>query len=234
METANRVFETLDALKSADQSVFQSGKGSAVEPDPTCSAWHLWGALPKSSKTYPQIRRLFLQDCSQLNTFTWAKSFPNLEKLWVYGSDKISDIDGIQAAKCLKSLTIWPSFSATITLNSLSPISSLENLEELVYSGRTRDGSLEALNALHKLKTVFFSNSYPWQEVARFEDHHPEVDFRWKGGVVPVANPSLLKCKNCGTPQSMLTGKGLRLACPNCDSDYIEKHLKRYTRRLSA
>jgi hypothetical protein len=124
--------------------------------------------------------------------------------------------------------------SASSTINSLSPISFLTELEDLIYAGKTRDGSLAALHSLQNLKTVFFSNSYAWQEVARFEACHPFVDFPWKGGVVPAANPSLLTCRNCAAPQSMLTGKGLRLACPQCDSAYIEKHLKRYTQLVTA
>ncbi len=137
MGPASKIFQTLDALKSADPAVFHSGKGLIDEPEPTYSGWHLRGALPNSDRTYPQIKELFLQDCSKLKALTWVKCFPNLEKLWIYGSDKISDLEGIQAAKRLKSLTIWSSFSGTITLNSLSPICTLSGLEEFVCAART-------------------------------------------------------------------------------------------------
>lgn len=121
-----------------------------------------------------------------------------------------------------------------ITLDSLSPVSALTELEELIYAGKTRDGSLAALHLLRNLKTVFFSNSYAWQEIALFEAYHPAVDFPWKGGVVLAANPDVMKCKDCRAPQSMLTGKGRRLACPQCDAAYIERHLKRYTQLSTA
>jgi len=232
--TANQIFRTLDALKKRDPSVFNSSRRLVDEPGPTYSRWHLQGAVPSNNKIYTHISQLFFEDCSQLRSFDWVKCFPHLEKLWIYGSDRISDLEGIQAAKGLKSLTIWPSMSASSTINSLSPISFLTELEDLIYAGKTRDGSLAALHSLQNLKTVFFSNSYAWQEVARFEACHPFVDFPWKGGVVPAANPSLLTCRNCAAPQSMLTGKGLRLACPQCDSAYIEKHLKRYTQLVTA
>lgn len=234
MEIASQIFRALDALKKADPSVFHSGQMQVNEPGPSYSRWHMQGAVPSSNKLYPQITSLFLQDCSQLQSFEWVNRFPNLEDLWIFGSDRISDLEGLQAATALKSLTIWSSMSATITVDSLSPVSSLTELENLVYSGKTRDGSLAALHVLRNLKSVFFSNSYAWQEIARFESSHPAIDFAWKGGVVPDANPSVMKCKSCGAPQSMLTGKGLRLACPQCDSAYIEKHLKRYTQILTA
>ncbi|WP_339109753.1 leucine-rich repeat domain-containing protein [Thioclava sp. GXIMD4216] len=233
VDTASRIGQTIDALKDADPNVFHSNKSTVDEPAPTCTGWHLQGRLPESDKTYTQIKRLFLQDCSKLRTLTWVKNFPNLEKLWIYGSDKIADLEGIQAAKYLSSVTVWPSFSGKITLKSLSPIGALKGLEEFIYAGGTRDGSLEALNSLQNLKKTFFSNAYSWQEIARFEAHHPEAAFPWKGGIVPSANPGLLMCKKCGTAQSMLAGKGLRLACPACDSAYIEKHLERYTLLLS-
>ena len=234
METINQILQTLDALKKGDPSVFYSGRGSINEPDSTYSNWHFQGAVPSSNKIYSQIAKLFFQDCDQLQSFEWVKCFPNLQKLWIFGSDRIFSLEGIQAAKGLKSLTIWPSMSANITVDSLSPTSSLIELEDLVFAGKSRDGSLASLHLLRNLKTVFFSNSYAWQEVARFEACHPSVDFPWKGGVVPAGNPSVLKCKSCGAPKSMLTGKGLRLACPQCDSAYIEKHLERYTQLMTA
>lgn len=234
MDAASHIFRTLDALKNADPGVFHSGHRRVDDPSPADSRWHLQGTVPSSNRLYPQITSLFLQECSQLQSFEWVKSFPNLANLWIYGSDRISDLEGIQAAKGLKSLTIWPTMSATTTVDSLSPVSSLTQLEDLIYAGKTRDGSLAALHSLRNLKTAFFSNSYAWQEIARFEASHPYADFPWKGGVVPAANASVMKCKICGTPQSMLTGKGLRLACPKCDFSYIEKHLKRYTQLLTA
>lgn len=227
MDTASRIFQTIDALKGADPNVFHSKMSTVDEPAPTCTGVAFAGGQPESDKTYTQIKWLFLQDFSKLRTLTWAKNFPSLEKLWIYGSDKISDLEGIQAAKYLGSVTVWPSFSGKITLKNLSPIGALDGLEELIWAGGTRDGSLEVLNSLQNLKKVFLSNSYSWQEISCVEAHHPEADFPWKAGIVHSENPGLLKCKKCGTAQSMLAGKGLRLASPTCDSAYIEKLLKR-------
>lgn len=234
MNAASQIFQTLDALQKGALDLFQSNPDVVEEPDQSYSRWHLRDAIPGNDVDFSHIKSLFLQDSSQLQSLVWLKNFPNLEKLWIYGAAKIFDLEGIQSARNLKALTIWPSMTATITLNSLSPLSSLTKLEEMVYSGRTRDGLLVHFHALQNLKTVFFSNSYSWEEIARFEANHPDVDFPWKGGIVPNANPSTLKCKKCTAPQSMLSGKGLKLSCPRCDAAYIEKHLQRYNKIASA
>ncbi len=233
VDYADKIFKTIDKLKTGSSDLFQSYKVVTEEPDQSYSSWHLQeSALPVRSG-FPHVTRLYLQDCNQLQSLDQLENFPNLETLWVYGSDKLANIEGVQFAKKLKSLTIWPSFSANITLGTLAPVAALNELEELIFSGKTRDGSLEFLGSLQHLRTTFFSNSYSWEEIARFEASHPKVEFPWKGGVVHDANPSILKCKKCNLPQAVLSGKGLRLSCPQCDGVYLKKHVERY-RKISA
>lgn len=230
MDTASQIFKTIDTLKIGASDLFYSLKIVTEEPDQSYSAWHLHEVIPSDRSQFPQITRLYLQDCNHLQSLTWLEDFPNLEMLWIYGSDKLADVEGIQGANKLKSLTIWPSFVANITLDSLAPIADLNELEELIFSGKTRDDSLDHLGNLQHLRIAFFSNSYSWEKIARFEASHPKVNFPWKGGVVYSANPTVLKCKKCELPQAMLSGKGLRLSCPTCDSAYIKKHVERYQR----
>lgn len=227
------IFATIDYLQARPSDVFYSYKIVSNEPAPSYTAWHLHETIPTKSIQFTNITHLYLQDSKHLQALDCLESFPNLEMLWVYGSDKLSNIEGIAITKKLKSLTIWPSFSRNIILDSLAPIAALDNLMEFNFSGKTRDGSLSPLQPLQQLSTVFFSNSYSWDEIARFEASHPEIDFPWKGGVVYNANPSVLKCKKCDAPQALLAGKGLKLSCPQCDATYLEKHLERY-RKVSA
>lgn len=235
MSAAEQIFETIDNLQTGRSDIFRSHKNITEEPDAAYIGWHLRQvtSLNFSNLTkITHITRLYLQDCKRLQSLKWLERFPNLEHLWIYGSDKLDSIDGIQASKKLKSLTIWPSFSSNITLDSLAPIATLNQLEALNFSGKTRDGLLHYLNSLPHLKSVFFSNSYSWEEVARFEANHPHVEFPWKGGVVFEANPEVLQCKKCSSSQAMLSGKRLKLTCPKCDASYLAKHLERY-RKIS-
>ena len=234
METANQVFKTIDELRAGAVDLFYSRKTISEQPNQSHAAWHLHEVNQLEECQVTQITRLYLQDCKRLTSLSWLEKFPELETLWIYGSDNLSDISGLRSAKVLKRLIIWPSFSASITLDNLAPISVLNELEHLAFSGKTRDGSLAYLDQLQSLKTAFYSNSYSWQEIASFEASHPEVDFPWKGGVVYNANSSVLKCKKCETPQAMLTGKGLKLSCPQCDTSYLKKHIERYSKISTA
>jgi hypothetical protein len=200
----------IDELRKGSADLFQSCKMISEHPSQSHAAWHMNEVAQFNVCAIPHITRLYLQDCKQLTSLSLLQSFPNLETLWIYGSDKLFDIDGIQSSEALKNLTIWASFSATITLDSLAALSGITDLEHIVFSGKTRDGSLAHLDQHQNLKTAFFSNSYSWQEIAGFEARHPTISFPWKGGVVYEANPQVLKCKKCGAPQAMLAGKGLR------------------------
>ena len=228
MDAVSLIFRTIDELKTRVSGRFRSYKIVTEEPDSSFSAWHLHEAMPSGHNQFPEIRRLYLQDCTHLQSLNWLERFPNLELLWIYGSDRLSSLEGVQFNKKLKSVTISSSFSAQITVDSLAPVAALSDLEELSFNGKTRDGSLDKLGSHPHLRNVFFSNVYSWAEIARFEARYPKVDFPWKGGVVYDANPEVLRCKKCGLPQAMLSGKGLRLACPECDEAYLQKHLARY------
>lgn len=230
MDAPARIFSTINYLRTGAVDVFYSHKIVSDEPDQSNVAWHLHETIPVDGTRFINITRLYLQDSRRIQTLDWLENFPNLETLWIYGSDKLSNIEGIEIANKLKSLTIWPSFSSNITLDSLAPVATLDDLIEFNFSGKTRDGLLTPLQRLKRLSTVFFSNSYSWDEIARFEASQPKIDFPWKGGVVYNANPNILKCKKCEAPQAMLSGKGLKLTCPQCDTAYLKKHLERYSK----
>ncbi|MFN4157842.1 MAG: hypothetical protein ACK4GO_05490 [Gemmobacter sp.] len=230
MDEARQVFQTLDRLKGVSPELFHSRGTVGDHPGPSHTDWHLQGVLPPPGIVFPHVRRLFLEDVRRLLSLGWLAGFPNLDTLWIFQSDNLSDLDGIEGAPNLRSLTIWPSMSGTVMLDSLAPLQSLTLLEVVILACKTRDGLLAPLTALPRLKTVFFPNAYPWEDIARFEARHPDVNFGWKGGVIHEANPGVLRCRTCQAPQSMLTGKGLRLACPACDATYIAKHLQRYRR----
>ena len=128
MDAASQVVRTIDELKTGAADLFQSRKTISEHPSQSQAAWHMHEVALSNACPFPNITRLYLQDCKQLSSLSLLQSFPNLETLWIYGSDKLSDIDGIQSSKALKNLTIWASFSASITLDSLAALSGLTDL----------------------------------------------------------------------------------------------------------
>jgi hypothetical protein len=179
------------------------------------------------------VTSIYLVECRKLTSlFGIAERFPKLKSLWVYSCDRLSTLEGLQSLKELQNLTIWPSFSGTIKIDTLLPLASTLALQNLVFAGTSKDGTLTPLYGLKRLERLFVSNNFSWDQFAHFEAQQPNVDFPWKGGVVFDANPAVLTCQSCGRPKAMLTGKGNRLCCPDCDGGRLSKHIKRY-RELS-
>lgn len=179
------------------------------------------------------VTSIYLVECRKLTSLVGiAERFPKLKSLWVYSCDRLSTLEGLQSLKELQNLTIWPSFSGTIRIDTLLPLASTPALQNLVFAGTSNDGTLTPLYGLERLERLFVSNNFSWDQFAHFEAQQPNVDFPWKGGVVYDANPTVLTCQSCGRPKAMLTGKGTRLCCPDCDGGRLSKHIKRY-RELS-
>ena len=112
MSAAGQIIKTMEDLQTGRSDIFYSYKNVTEEPDNSYIGWHLRQVTSSNFSNLtknPHITRLYLQDCKDLQPLKWLERFPNLENLWIYGSDKLHNIDGIQASKKLKSLTIWPS-----------------------------------------------------------------------------------------------------------------------------
>lgn len=226
------ILKALDHLRAKPAGTLRSVKTLTSMPDHNITEWLLerfglkiLAELPR----VPQLSSLYIVDCAKLESIAGvAVNFPRLRKLWIIGSDRLRSLDGIQSLEELEELKIWPSFSGHMSLDTLEPLENAKGLKTFSFAGRTRDGSLGPLLNLKSLSRIFISNSYSWEEFARFEARRPEVQFLWKGGVTYDANPSALICQRCGSAQAMLTGKGLKLCCPSCEADRLGKHLRRY------
>lgn len=175
------------------------------------------------------VKSLYLVECRKLTSFSGiVERFPKLKTLWAYSCDRLITLDGLQSLKELQALTIWPSFSGRLAVDTLAPLAGAIALRTLVFSGKINDGSLTPLYGLGLLRRAFVPNNLPWDEFARFEAHRPDVAFPWKGGVVYDANPATLVCPSCGRAQAMPTGKGIKLCCPHCEGERLTKHIRRY------
>jgi hypothetical protein len=177
----------------------------------------------------PHIQALYLTDCIQLKSLAGLAAFPALQKLFLYGSDKLEDIEALRDCSNLAHLTISSSFNGKIKLPSLQPLEALSRLSDLYLGVVAEDRKLEPLFGLGNLKRLFLGNVYLWDEFARLEHAHPGLEFEWKSGIVDDALPKILKCKKCDTPLSMLTGFRKGTACAVCDTTKIDKHLQDYS-----
>ena len=227
------ILKTLDHLRAKPAGTLRSVKSFTSTPDHNVTEWFLErsGLKILAELPYvPQLSGLYVVDCPKLESIAGvAEIFPRLRKLWVFGSDRLRSLEGVQFLDELEELVIWSSISGHISIDTLAPLENVQELKKFSFAGRTKDGSLGPLSNLKSLRHLFVSNAYSWEEFARFEARQPETQFPWKGGVVYEANPSVLICQHCGSAQAMLTGKGLKLCCPSCEADRLGKHLRRYT-----
>lgn len=231
MDAFARIVKALGTLRQGKTGLYCSIKRVERRPNPNEQEWCLENIALDTLASLPPLEHLthlYLVNCGKLKALSGIERFPGLKSLWIYESDRLASIDGIQSLGALKYLTIWPSFSSQITLETLDPLRNIKTLREFIFAGRARDGSLTALQKLPQLETLFLSNAFSWEEFAKFEANQPAVQFCWKGGVVYDVNPSVMKCPSCGSAQAILTGKGLRLCCPKCDIERLNKHLARY------
>lgn len=233
LEAFTAILKTLETLRGNGSGVLRSIRKIERISDVTETSWCIEDAPFTDLSELPaaqHLTSLYLVGCRKLKSFSGiAEHFPKLKTLWVYECDRLENLDGLQFLKQLEALTIWPSFSGKISVDSLEPLAGATTLNRLIFSGKCKDGSLAPLYELENLRSLFLSNNFAWDEFARFEAHQPDVTFPLKGGVVYDANPMALRCSSCSEPQAMLTGKGLQLCCPSCDAERLAKHIKRYT-----
>ena len=232
------IVRTLDTIRTHKNGHLRSIKTIERFPTPDENSWSLEEITQLNLSELPvfkHVNSLYICDCRKLTSLSIiAEKFPQLHNLFIYSSDRLTSLDGLQSLQELQTLTIWPSFSGSISLESFKPLTDITTLRSLVFSGKCIDGSLAPLYGLKHLQHMFLSNNFNWEEFANFERHQPHVNFCWKGGVVYDANPAILQCKKCNKAQAMLTGRGKKLCCPDCDAKRLEKHLHDYSSLSSA
>ncbi len=106
---------------------------------------------------------------------------------------------------------------------TLEPLTSLQELYWLsLGTFMVEQDGLSPLAKLRKLKYLFISNKYKFEDVAALAGARPDVEcdlFEPVSGVY-----DFFACKKCGEHTMILpTGKGKPWMCQTCDSKKIEK-----------
>lgn len=152
---------------------------------------------------------------------------PNLEWLELENIRACSDLSFIKNLKNLKGLSIVGDGNSTkyLKAKTLEPLTALQNLYWLSLRAFmvAQDGVLP-LAKLRKLKYLFISNKYEFEDVAALAGTRPDIEcdlFEPVSGIY-----DFLACKKCGEHTMVLpTGKGKSWMCQACDVKRIEKHI---------
>lgn len=118
----------------------------------------------------------------------------------------------------------------TLTLNTLTPLLSLQQLQWLqLQTVDIEDKSLAPVARLPALQQLLLSNSFPMEQIALLAGQRPDIHcelFNPCGEAV-----SWTQCKKCqNATMVMLTGKGTPWLCTSCDAARISRHQDEFWR----
>lgn len=155
----------------------------------------------------PVLEWLELENIRACEDLSFTKNLINLKGLSIAG-------DG-NSIKYLKAKT-------------LEPLTSLQELYWLSLGAfMVEQDGLLPLAKLRKLKYLFISNKYKFEDVAALAGARPDVEcdlFEPVSGVY-----DFFACKKCGEHTMILpTGKGKPWMCQTCDATKIEKHIHQF------
>lgn len=155
----------------------------------------------------PALEWLELENIRACEDLSFTKNLINLKGLAIAG-------DG-NSIKYLKA-------------KNLEPLTSLQELYWLsLGTFMVEQDGLLPLAKLRKLKYLFISNKYKFEDVAALAGARPDVEcdlFEPVSGVY-----DFLACKKCGEHTVILpTGKGKPWMCQTCDAKKIEKHIHQF------
>ena len=130
---------------------------------------NLYQLLAKDLTCLEQLKcKTLLADWNTKALKLWdLKRNGDLRKLSIRDFSKISNIDEIQVAKNLVSLSLEGGMWKPLKIDSLKPIIHLEKLEYLrIMQIKVADESLKPIAELNNLKTLEISNQFPTKEYA--------------------------------------------------------------------
>ncbi|MGI9261417.1 MAG: hypothetical protein ACR2QR_05240 [Woeseiaceae bacterium] len=161
---------------------------------------------------------------------------PDLLWLELENIREMQDLGFLQGLGTLRGMALEGDTNSlkTLTVETLGPIEHLQSLEWLALrSFQVRDGSLRPIAKLDALNWLFLNNKFSLEQVAYVAGKMPNVSCR---SFDPIfGHLKYPACKTCnGTDMVMLTGRGTRLMCANCDMHKIRQHGEQYRRFYAA
>lgn len=179
-----------------------------------------------------KLKYLHIGSSPSLAPLDPLNQLPNLEWLELENISACSNLSFVKNLKSLKGLSIAGDGNSIkyLKAKTLEPLTTLQDLYWL--SLRTfmveQDGLLP-LAKLRKLKYLFISNKYQFEDVAALAGARPDIEcdlFEPVSGVY-----DFLACKKCGEHKMVLpTGKGKPWMCQTCDAKKIEKHIHQFNK----
>lgn len=146
-----------------------------------------------------------------------------LKTLVLHDFSKVQDISQLSAATQLQSLTIGGGFGKPMKIKSLTPLSSLTDLNYLSLSNiKVEGGSLQPLAKLKKLKTLIVSNQFETREYAWLATRLPDTKCALFHAISPC---SIIDADGNLAADTMITGRRKPFLLSTKDQARIEKYI---------
>ena len=171
-----------------------------------------------------RLEVLSLERGTRIESLEHLEPFRRLHALGITHFPKVHSLKPLNHFESLKALVIAGGMWSRMSVESLSPLSSLSSLRYLHLSNlKALDESLEPLASLTGLETLELPNFYSVEEFAKLSVHLKNTSCTWFASFIPLG--SWTHCTKCGnTRMVMLTGKGTLVLCASCDEDRLRKH----------
>ena len=141
---------------------------------------------------------------------------------------KIGDVAPLSSLQNLQGLGYTGSISGGApTIASLAPLAELRSLRWLaLHRLRVKDGSLRPLGGLRNLAFLSLPNRYAVEEYAWLKTRLGTTDHGIDAYTVIDGSIACKKCR--GRAMAMLTGKGEGWLCRTCDADKLDKAVVKF------
>ncbi|MBC8024736.1 MAG: hypothetical protein H7Y89_01980 [Steroidobacteraceae bacterium] len=161
-----------DATLVAEVAELKRLEGLSLERMKTAEIAPLGGMQP--------LRSLALCDSSQAASLETIANLDALQVLEIHDMSGVNTLEWVKSLASLRTLAFEGSPARRATIDSLSPISGLSDLENLFITTLVvEDRSLEPVVALKKLRVMQSTNYFPSDEFKRLSEANPALKCSW-------------------------------------------------------
>ena len=133
------------------------------------------------------LTRLAIEWNTKVRDLTPLAAIEKLEALVLSNTPKTNDLGPLAGLVGLRALSITGGMWSTTVVESLEPLGSLTQLEELeLLNIRTRTGGLRPLARCRNLRSLDLSNQFPTEDYAYLSVHLPETSCAMFAPYLPV------------------------------------------------
>lgn len=176
------------------------------------------------------LKHLSIGSSTQIESLAPLASLQNLEWLEVENLKKIQDFSPLLKLKKLKVLAVTGSMWTKAEVNSLEPFIKMKWLDALILD-TNKVNDIKPLSQLKQLKFLSTDGRHPYQDFVYLMKAMPETDCPWFEPYIDLSDSGISSCKKCKKDvMVMLTGKGQRTICRECNKEKFLSHVQKFSR----